>query len=181
MATHACCLLRALLPFNYKEIIFRKPILSTRQMTLLIATSSKMLKFCQKWNFQSIWTALIAGIGFNKAGMGWAWVVLSWYLMYLNTLYLILHTPNPIKIFHVSHLPRFWPVMEIVIDKKGKIGQLTSTTQPVDAGKSCSLLAKMSENEEIYTSGKNFTRPPAVSDKSHLCASSSCTNAAAAQ
>ena len=159
MATHACCLLRALLPFNYKEIIFRKPILSTRQMTLLIATSSKMLKFCQKWNFQSIWTALIAGIGFNKAGMGWAWVVLSWYLMYLNTLYLILHTPNPIKIFHVSHLPRFWPVMEIVIDKKGKIGQLTSTTQPVDAGKSCSLLAKMSENEEIYTTGKNFTLP----------------------
>ena len=46
--------------------------------------------------------------------------------------------------------------------KKGKMGQLTSTTQPVDAGKSCSPLAKMSENEEIYTAGKNFTLPPAV-------------------
>ena len=58
--------------------------------------------------------------------------------------------------------------MEIVIDKKGKIGQLTSTTQPVDAGKSCSPLAKMSENEEIYTAGKNFTLPPAVTGVTNI-------------
>ena len=102
----ACCALFFLSTAKKSEdqIIFRKPFLSTRQMELPFPTFSKILKFCQNWNFQSIWTALIAGIGFNKAGMGWAWVVLSWYLMYLNTLYLILHTPNPIKIFHVSHL-----------------------------------------------------------------------------
>ena len=61
--------------------------------------------------------------------------------------------------------------MEIVIDKKGKIGQLTSTTQPVDAGKSCSLLAKMSENEEIYSAAQKFYTAAGSdgSDKSHLC------------